>query len=114
MNSDLRKWMFSAGLATALAVGTGATVARGQYSAEPPPGSRADQREDWREAQRLNRQAQRAEQRLRRDSAYFGKHSPEARADRRQLRYDRQQMKQLRRDMRYDRRVRESREDGWR
>lgn len=113
MNSDIRKWLLSASLAGAMAVGTGATFARAQYP-EPAPGSRADQREDWREARRLNWRTHRDKQQLRADMFQFGRHSPEARADRERLRYDRQRRRALRRDIRHDRRAREYREDHWR
>jgi len=114
MNSDIRRWCLSAGLASALVVGMGATVARGQYLAEPPPGSRADQREDGRAAQRLRAQLWEDHQRLWAHLQQYGRGNPQVRADRRQLRYDQRRLRALRRDMRYDRRIQEGREDGWR
>lgn len=114
MISDIRKWVLSGSLASALAFATGAVAARAQNPYEAPPGSRADQREDWREARRLNWQTQRDAQYLRSDIDQFGRHSPEARADRERLRYDRQRRRALRRDIRRDRRAREYREDHWR
>jgi hypothetical protein len=114
MISDIRKWILSGSLAGTLVFTTGAAAARAQNPYEAPPGSRADQREDWREARRLNWQTRGDAQHLRSDMYQFGRHSPEARADRERLRYDRQRRRALRRDIRHDRRAREYREDHWR
>jgi len=110
MAFNIRGWILSGSLSGALVLGMGA-VAQAQYAYEAPPGARADQREDWREARRLRGRIEWDQRQLDADIYRFGKHSPEARADRERLRYDRQRLKALRRDMH---RHNEIREDGWR
>ena len=106
MKNKLVKWLLSTALAGAVAVGAGSAVLRAQNPNDPPPGSRADQREDKQQARQLGGQIQGDQQRLRSDVHQFGRNSPQARADRQQLRQDRRAMSRLRQDQRYDRRVR--------
>src|SRR5579864_1956448 len=86
MNNNLRDWFLSATLAGTLVMGMGAPAASAQNPNEPPPGTRADNREDRREAQQLHQQILADQQRLQSDAAQFGRRSPQVRADRRQLR----------------------------
>ena len=107
MGIDIRKWILSGSLGGVLVLGMGASAARAQYPYEAPPGTRADQREDWRDARRLNWQTRSDRRQLRADAYQFGPHSPQAREDRRQLRIDRHRRRALHRDIRRDGRVRD-------
>ncbi len=104
--------LFLAALAAALWAGTGATWAHSPNQAgpgEPPPGTRADRREDLEEVQQLRQQVQMDREKLQADIQQFGPRSLEARADRRQLRHDRKRLRRLRRDISRDRRIWEQR-----
>ena|SRR6266404_270214 len=105
MNRKLRIWVSSAVLAGALIAGTGAAAAYGQGPNEPAPGTRADQREDRREAKQLRLRILEEQQRLQSDIRQFGRNSPQARSDREQLRVDRRRLRLLRRDRRLDARI---------
>jgi len=112
MNLNLRKPLLQATLAGALILGAGAAPVLAQNPDEPPPGSRADQREDRHEARQLRANIQGDQERFQSDAYQFGNHSPQARADRRQLRQDRERLKRLRRDQQRDQRIRDG--NGWR
>jgi len=102
MNNNLREWFLSATLAGTLAMGMGAPAASAQNPNEPPPETRADNREDRRGAQQLHQQVLADQQRLQSDVLQFGRRSPQARADRRQLREDRVRMRRVRADRQHD------------
>ena len=106
MKPKLRKSFLWATLAGALVVGVGAVRLSAQNPNEPIPGTRADQGEDRQEIRQLRANTRADEQRLRSDVIQFGKRSPQARADRRQVRQDREQMRRLQRDRQRDRRIR--------
>ena len=110
MNNNLREWLLSLTLAGALVIGTGEAVGYSQNPNEPPSGTRADNREDRREARQLHQQILADQQRLQSDVLQFGRRSPQARADRRQLQEDRQRMRRLRADQRRDQHI----ENRWR
>lgn len=109
MNLDFRKWFLSATLAGTLVMGTGAAIVYAQNPNEPPPGTRADNREDRQDAKQLHQQIVADQERLQSDVRQFGRKSPQARSDRRQLRQDRQRMKRLRGDRQRDQRIRNRR-----
>lgn len=109
MNLDFRKWFLSATLAGTLVMGTGAAVAYAQNPSEPLPGTRTDKIEDKQDAQQLHQQILADQQKLQSDAQQFGKKSPQVRADRRQLRQERQKMKRLRGDRQHDQRIRNRR-----
>ena len=102
MNNNLREWFLSIILAGTLVMGMGASAASAQNPNEPPPGTRADNREDRRKAQQLHQQIVAGQQKLQSDVLQFGRRSPQARADRMQLREVRQRMRKLRADRQHD------------
>lgn len=106
MTREIRKWLFTATLAGAMAVGIGVAGSKAQNPNEPPSGSRADQREDNRERRQLRMQVEEDNRRLQADINQFGRRSPQARDDRQRLREDRRRLRALRRDARHDERVR--------
>ena len=105
MTQETKRWLISAVLAGILTAGIGATSSRAQNPNEPPPGSRADKREDRREVRQLQIQVREDEQRLDADTRQFGRRSPQVREDRVRLREDRRRLKEVQRDRRRDRTV---------
>ena len=111
MAIEIRRRLFATILTCALAMGIGAVGVKAQNPNEPPPGSRADQREDNRERRQLRMQIEEDNRRLQADINQFGSRSPQARADRHRLRQDRRRLRALRRDERRDERIREGGEN---
>lgn len=102
MQAEFKKWLLSAALAGALTAGVDAPSSLAQNPNEPPPGSRADQREDRHEIKQLRFQVNEDQRRLEADARQFGRRSPQAREDRQRLRQDKHRLRQLQRDRRRD------------
>lgn len=111
MTIEIRKWLFASILTGAQVSGIGALGVKAQDPKDPPPGSRADQREDNRERRQLRMQIEEDNRELEADVNQFGRRSPQARADRHRLREDRRRLRALRRDERRDERIRENGEN---
>ncbi len=102
------KWLLSATLVSVFFLGAGLLALRGQNPPEPNeprPGTAADRAEDKQQAQALHERIRLDRERLQADVRQFGKNSPQARADRAQLRADKHALKGLHRDMRRDHRI---------
>ena len=96
------KWVLPLVLAGTFAAAP-AAFARGPLGPETE-NNRVDRRQDRRALRRDERKIDRRQARLHVDVRRFGPRSPQARADRRQLRHARRQFRYQARDLRQDRR----------
>ncbi|HEV2247422.1 MAG TPA: hypothetical protein VGW37_12275 [Terriglobia bacterium] len=101
MRNEL-KWLLTVVLAGTFAAAP-ASFARGQSGPEAV-NNRVDRRQDRRALRHDERKIDRRQVKLHSDVRQFGPQSPQARADRRQLRHVRHQFRRQARDLRQDRR----------
>jgi len=96
------KWLLPVVLAGTFAAAP-ASFAHGPFGPEAE-NNRVDRRQDRRALRRDERKIDRRQVKLHADLRHFGPQSPQARADRRQLRHVRRQFRRQARDLRQDRR----------